>query len=724
MKRRILLTLLCLSPLAAQASPAQEATQPQASPPPAAIPQPQEDVLRFPAQVEQVTVDVVVTDKKDNPVSGLKAEDFVLTEDGVPQSIASFDAVQVPAEASATPPPRLPVSTNTSPENRTGRTFAILFDDIHLTQYEAYRAKTAVATFMQNGVREGDRVSLVSSSGTAWWSARMEAGRAELMALLKRLDGRLVPDTSPDKVSEWEAMRIQTFNDPDVSARVARRFENYGVAPQSQRGGSDLRASATSDPLVRARASEVYFQSVARNRITLGVLERMLNSLISTKGRKSVVLVSEGFIYDTNMDEFKRVTQASRRASAAVYFLDASGLGGLPDSFSAEFGAPIDQRDVGSALLDNTLRSEGSEAIASDSGGFTVKNTNDLTRGIQRIADESRSYYLLGYNPTNTAADGRFRKIAVKTSQKGVQIRARKGYYAPLEGKAPPPPKPGDADPDIQRALDSPYDVAQLPLRMTAYIFDETILGKATSAVTTEVDVHDFAFQEQEGRLYDAVEFLLVVAHRETGEYFRYDQKIEMKLQPATRDRLARYWFPIVRDFELAPGGYQAKIVVRERNTGRIGTVTHNFEVPELTQFRASTLLLSDTLQPTAEGESKSTPRPAMLARREFPSGATLWGDFQVFGAEKDKQTGMPRVAAGYLIRGGDGVVHTRVESTPIKPTSLGKLSRLVGTSLEGFAPGDYEFVLNLKDEIAGKTLEIRELFSVGPADTASASSR
>lgn len=113
-----------------------------------------------------------------------------------------------------------------------------------------------------------------------------------------------------------------------------------------------------------------------------------------------------------------------------------------------------------------------------------------------------------------------------------------------------------------------------------------------------------------------------------------------------------------------------------------------------------------------------------MLARREFPSGATLWGDFQVFGAAKDKQTGMPRVAAGYLIRGGDGVVQTRVESTTIKPTSLGKLSRLVGTSLEGFAPGDYEFVLNIKDEIAGKTLEVREAFSVGPADTATASSR
>src|SRR6185503_13101396 len=122
----------------------------------------------------------------------------------------------------------------------------------------------------------------------------------------------------------------------------------------------------------------------------------------------------------------------------------------------------------------------GAESLAADSGGFSVKNTNDLGRGIQRIADESRSYYLLGYNSSNTSRDGRFRKITVKVpGKKGLTIRARKGYFARLEGKTVAK-KTENADPAIQAALDSPYQEQGVPIRTTSYVFDETLLGKAS----------------------------------------------------------------------------------------------------------------------------------------------------------------------------------------------------------------------------------------------------
>src|SRR6185503_4835379 len=165
-------------------------------------------------------------------------------------------------------------------------------------------------------------------------------------------------------------------------------------------------------------------------------------------------------------------------------------------------------------------------------GGFVVKNTNDLGKGIKRITDESQSYYLLGYNPTDARRDGRFRKIQVRlASRKGLQVRARRGYFAPLDGKAADK-KPPTTDPDIQAALDSPYDAPEIPLRMTSYVFDETLLGKASVLVATDVDVKGFAFNEEEGRFKDTLEFLLVVAHRESGEHFRYDQRVDMKLLP------------------------------------------------------------------------------------------------------------------------------------------------------------------------------------------------
>ena len=107
---------------------------------------------------------------------------------------------------------------------------------------------------------------------------------------------------------------------------------------------------------------------------------------------------------------------------------------------TAEFGAALPEMDLGFALTEDFWDAEGAESIASESGGFTVRDTNDLSAGFKRIADENSSYYLVGYNPTNTARDGKFRKISVKVpGKKGIEVRARKGYYAPGddEGRRP-----------------------------------------------------------------------------------------------------------------------------------------------------------------------------------------------------------------------------------------------------------------------------------------------
>ena len=491
MGRRFAPIVLVLLVLSAPASRSQEPPKTQGAPAkPKEAAKTEEPTIAFPAQVEQVTVDVVVTDKKGNPIAGLTQADLQVTEDGVPQTVVSFDAVQVPALPSAKPAPRPKVSSNQIKEAKHGRTFVVVFDDIHLTPFMARRAKGAVADFLAKGTREGDRVTLVASGGGAWWSTRMEAGRDELIALVKRLDGRFIPDTSPERMSDFEAMRIYVMRDPQVTARVQRRFETYGVASslsRQQNQTSRPDASTVEDPFVSGRATDVYFQATSRNRITLEVLERSLNALVGIKGRKSLILVSEGFIYDPELDEFKRVIEASRRANTAIYFVNSKGLEGMPLGMTAEFGPAIPDQDVGAAFSESFEAAEGADSLASDSGGFTVRNTNDLSTGFKRIADETRLYYLVGYNPTNTARDGKFRKIQVKVlGQKGLQVRARKGYYAPGEKKNAARPKPG-VDPIIQAALDSPYDVDEIPLRMTDFVGDETLLGKASVSVATEV---------------------------------------------------------------------------------------------------------------------------------------------------------------------------------------------------------------------------------------------
>jgi hypothetical protein len=511
-------------------------------------------------------------------------------------------------------------------------------------------------------------------------------------------------------MSDWEAMRIHMYRDPTVIARVMRRYEMYDV---QQRTDFDLNQpfyEGIESPYLTAKATEVYSAAIARINATLEIVERSLNGLATARGRKSVILVSEGFIDDTSLQRFKRVHEASRRANAAVYFLNAKGLEGMPSAFTAQFGPPLDNQDIGFALAESFEAVGGSENVAANTGGFTVKNTNDLASGIQRIADESRAYYLLGYIPTNTKRDGLFREIRVELRDaSGRRLRARKGYYAPTEdGQAKKPPASPGVDPVFQAALDAPWTEDGIPLRMTAYLGEETSLGKAAVQVVTEVDIRGFELREAAGRFQGSLELLLVVAHRETGEFFRYDQTIDLNVLPATRERLARTWLPITRGFELQAGDQLAKMIVREKGTGRVGSVVHEFEVPPLGGFRVSTPILSDT---RAEGQA-ATPEPRLIARREFPRGAELLCRFDVFGAARDER-GMPRVIQAAEVRRKNGPVYVSLPATPIQPTSIGELSRLFGVILDDAAPEDYELVLTFRNELTGKTLELHEPFQV-----------
>jgi hypothetical protein len=263
----------------------------------------------------------------------------------------------------------------------------------------------------------------------------------------------------------------------------------------------------------------------------------------------------------------------------------------------------------------------------------------------------------------------------------------------------------------VQAALDAPWSEDGIPLRMTHYVGREETLGKASILIVAEVDIRALEFREEEGRHVASLEFLLVAAHRESGEFYEHSQAVNLKLRDSTRERLTRSWFPITRDFELGPGEHMAKMVVRQKATGTLGSVVHEFDVPSLEAFRVSTPILSDTSMATGEDQA---PDPQALARREFPQGALLMCQFDVFGAQRDA-AGMPRVAQGYRVLGPDGSVLMSNPPNVIRPSSLGGLSRLFGFSLKKLTPGDYEMVMTVRDELAGETLEVTEPFRVAP---------
>lgn len=694
---------------------------------PAAQAAPGERPQSFPGEVDLVTVDVVVTDKKGNPVTGLSASDFTVEEEGVRQVVSSFEAVELPAAPAAAAAPRPRVSTNTLPRLRASRTFLILFDDLHTTPEDGAQAKGAVAAFLQQGVREGDYVSLLSTSGEAWWNTRMEAGRADLLAVLRRLEGRRMPDGRMDRLSDWEAMRIAQYNDTLVGERVYRRYQMLRLTEDAAFPASrvdqtratreeetEVYGRGINEMMVETRAAEAYRFVRDRGTRALSTLERAVASLASAKGRKTLILVSDGFILDHTLDGFKAAVQAARRSNVTVYFVNTRGLKGLGGLYGADMVESVVRRDVGSALADFSQEAAGAEHLANDTGGFSIRNTNDLGAGIQRIARESMSYYLLGYSPTHTPNDGTYRRIKVALQGargRDVTIRARRGYYAPLPGAQAAPAGRAAADADLQRALDSPYPADEIPMRMTAYVREEALVGKARTLLAAEIGVKDLALREREdGRRVGTLNLLLTVAHRDSSDYEREDKEVEIVLRPGSSDKPDQAWYAVSREFHLARGWYQAKLVVRDGKDRRLGAVTHEFEVPGLEGLRVSTPVLSDRLQ---QADPAVPPAPLVLARRHFAAAGPLFCQFDVYGASRGEITGQPQVSAGYAIVRADGSTLVSNEPTAIRPTSLGYLSRLWAMGLAGMAPGGYELVITVRDEVAGREQVLREPFTV-----------
>jgi hypothetical protein len=208
---------------------------------------------------------------------------------------------------------------------------------------------------------------------------------------------------------------------------------------------------------------------------------------------------------------------------------------------------------------------------------------------------------------------------------------------------------------------------------------------------------------------------------RKTNEYFRYDEKADMRLSPENRETLARTWYPIVRDFELPPGSYRAKLVARDRRTGQVGTVTHEFEVPSPGEWRVSTPILSTAVDRGEDGQGR--PRAVPSARRTYTPGEAVYCEFQVYGATPDPSNGLPRVASGHSLKNGQGATLFVAEPTPIRPSSEGTVSRLIGLNTQGLPPGDYALTLFFQDLVSGEMIEMVEPFRLGSPETKSARS-
>ncbi len=713
-------------------------------------------VASFPSAVELITVDAVVLARDGRPVPGLGRDDFTVREDGRPQTIASFEAFDLRADPGpvgrGVSPGR--VATNLRPARAASATFILLLDDMSLAPTRQETVRATLARFLTDGVRDGDELIFATTSGDAWWSARIPEGREDLIALAARVRGRKLSGDGRDDIGEWEAYRITHFEGKgdgggaaqdagavnpiplpgqppvwipgaEATQRVVERFYERRVCLPDPVPpfNSPLTPVTVCRAMVQARAQAVDLRRANRTRDVLAAVDRAVFALSSVRGRKALLLLTEGFLNDADLPGAQAVAGRCREANLAVYSLDVRGLvAGLP---GAEYMGAPNPTEVGLMQMEQVdFEAAGSVELAEDTGGFAVRDTNDVPGGAARVGEESRVYYLLGYSPPPGKGPRDWRNLKVEVNRPGLRVRARKGYTlrtlaeiaaaeAQLFSKGRPRPAKGteasaaEAPPlpaDVARALVSPHDADAIPLRATAYVFENRPGGTLRTVIAVEAATGSLANLGGEERPRTVLSLSIVATHRDSGLVRRFDQRVEVDAQAP---RAWEGWLVVSREFELPPGVAQARVVVRDEFLGRLGAVTHRFVVPPASGLRLSTPILSSRLRSAKQGAPL-----ALLARRAFVPSGLLYCQFQVWGAVDPGGTG-PRVEASFELRRPSGEVVRRGLPSLLAPSPEARLVRLLGLPLDGLAEGEYELRLQVRDVTTGETREDREGFTL-----------
>jgi VWFA-related protein len=664
----------------------------------------------FPTRVDLVTVDVLVLDRGGNPVEGLRSEDFTIREDGARQKQAAFEAIALP-QSPAAPPRRSRVSTNEQRPDAAARWFFIVFDDLNITQYTTPRARDTLAQFAR-ALRPGDRLMIASSSGASSWMGEVPQDRETLEEFVRKLQGVRRLENTPDRIWDHEAMAITNKTDPQALAQVARRYFENDIIPEGGAAPSDpsLRRELDVSPgiaLIQTKARQTYREAQGRIEVSLGALERLSAALASVRGRKSLFFFSEGFIPDTTLSQFRTLVQTARNANVAVHFVDVRapeghlGQPGLPGG-GADTARAVEDRDATTSLVLASRDADGTRAIAADTGGSTITGT-DLVGGLTRVANQGRAYYLLGYSSTNTRRDGKFRKIEVAVNRPDVVVRARGGYYAPSDNE--PRLSRDKLDPAVRAGLDSPIGASGIPLRLASYLFGADSEGKVQTLLLAEADPGPLQLRPRDGRYTGVLESYVIVGRRDTGELQRDERLVELNMPVEAFEQVRRTGLPIRREFALRPGRYFATIALRDRASGLVGSVRHEFDVPWPDGLRITTPVVTDAVQSAAPGQPA---RPVPIARRTFRAGAKLFCVFDVLGAVPDPAADGPRVTLTYsLRRAADGTEVVAVPAGQLLPGTV-----TIALTVPADASGDHELRLVLRDDVAKRSVEEIEVLT------------
>jgi VWFA-related protein len=397
-----------------------------------------------------VRVDVIVSDGKGQPVTDLEAEDFSISEDGKPQKVESFTLVKIDNTAQVEDRPVTSIRNDYDEEREAARPdvrlFVILLDDYHVRLGNSMAVRKPLTEFIQNSLGPADMVALMYPL-TPVADIRFSRDRDALIGAIEKFEGRKFDYRPRNPIEERYAY---------YPAAVVERLRN-----QLTMGA--LKAAAFRMGGLREGRKSIIFVSEGFT----GTLPPQLNDPVASmpgfrnpaRGRatpdSSAEMDRAEFFNTVDLNsEMRDVFEVANRQNTSIYPVDPRGLGAFEYDINETVGQQTDRRALNSSL--DTLR-----VLADNTDGRAILNRNDLAVGMRQIIRDSSAYYLIGYTSTQAPTDGKFHKIEVKVARRGVDVRARKGYWAytaedAARALAPPAPEPPSAVTTALNAIAEP----------------------------------------------------------------------------------------------------------------------------------------------------------------------------------------------------------------------------------------------------------------------------
>lgn len=677
----------------------------------------QDDVVRITTNLVQI--DAVVTDKRGRHVTDLRAEDFELREDGRPQEITNLSYVATPVAVTSPPSPAAvdknapPVPPTPLKPEQVRRTMALVVDDLGLSFESVYHVRRALRKYVDEQMQPGDMVAIIRTGGGIGVLQQFTSDKRQLYAAIERIRWNML---GRGGVGAFAPIEGDTTN--------AR-----GQGGEQEEDDADGR-NASDD--VNEFRSEIFAVG------TLGAVNYIVRGLRDLPGRKSVLLISDGFrLFNRNNDSrrvleaLQRLTDLANRASVVIYTMDARGLQGpgltAADSVGGLSAEQIEAR-LGNRRDELFDTQTGLIYLARQTGGFNVRNNNDLAGGIRRVIEDQSGYYLIGYRPDEATFDARtgqrrFHKISVHVKREGLQVRSRAGFYGITDERAVA--RRRTREEQLAGALISPFNSSAIDLRLTSLFGNDPRAGSFVRSLLY-IDAKDLKFTEEADGWHKAVMDVLALTFGDNGQVLDQVNKTQtIRIRGETFKNVLKNGLVFFLNVPVKKAGaYQLRVAVRDATNEQIGSASQFIEVPDLGKKRlALSGLIVNGYEPKAgqaassggssagqdiggaEGAQAEELDPqAGAAVRRFRHGMVMNYGYMIYNAQLDKGTRRPQLEAQLrLYRDGRLIFTGKIQ--PVDTSAMTDLTRLAAGGAirlgSDMTPGEYALQVVVTDLLA-----------------------